>query len=62
MRRSKWLLISSAVLTATLFQGGCLTSFWQGFAGGFPAGNRWLSIAVDAANGIILSQYANPGS
>jgi hypothetical protein len=39
---------------ATLFQNGCLNSFWQGlFTTGFPGGSgqqRILSIALDVLN------------
>ncbi len=45
----KWLTLGAMAFGgATLFQNGCLGSFWQGlFNSGFPAENRVLNVALD---------------
>ncbi|MGE0481979.1 MAG: hypothetical protein AB7Q17_16075 [Phycisphaerae bacterium] len=51
MKKSKLMMLSALVAGATLFQNGCLGSFWDGFFnGGWPNGNRWLNIAIDVLN------------
>lgn len=56
MRRIRWAALTA--LTAAgglLFQSGCLSAFWQGFAGkGFPTDNRWINLALDIANEVML--------
>jgi hypothetical protein len=50
--RFAWLtLLASGSL---LLQGSCLGSFWQGVTRGFPAGNRWLNVAIDVAHEVLL--------
>ncbi|TWT45527.1 hypothetical protein RAS1_19530 [Phycisphaerae bacterium RAS1] len=45
----KWMAMSALLFGgATLFQGGCLGSFFDGFFnGGFPNQPRWLNIGLD---------------
>lgn len=51
MKRVKLITLSALLAAgAFLFQGGCLTAFWQGLTQGFPGGNRWLNLAVDVAH------------
>lgn len=51
MKRAKWTALSALLATGMLFQNGCLSAFWQGFATkGWPTDNRWLNLAIDILN------------
>lgn len=53
-KSTKWLVLA-ALSAGTLFQlNGCLGGFWDGFANGWPNGNMWLELGLDAANEIIF--------
>ena len=55
MYKSKWLTLGAMLTSgAVLLQNGCLGAFWQGMSSGWPADNKWLSIAVDVANEIVF--------
>ncbi len=55
MKRTKWTALAMLTGGAMLLANGCLGAFWQGFATeGFPGNNRWLNIAFDVVNEIVL--------
>jgi len=51
MKKKIFALTAMLMTGASLFQVGCLNSFWKGFFNeGWPSNNRWLNIAVDILN------------
>lgn len=47
IRRGKLMLLGALAASGSFLLAGCLGSFWEGFAVGWPANNRWLNIALD---------------
>ena len=55
MKRSKWAALMLLASGALVFQGACLSAFWQGLSQtGFPTDNRWLNLAFDVASQVAL--------
>lgn len=50
LKKAKFAFLA-ALATGTLFQSGCLGSFWNGFFNdGWPTNNRWINVAIDILN------------
>lgn len=53
-KKSKWVTLALLAGGAVVFE-GCLGAFWNGLWNtGWPAGNKWLNLAIDIVNESVL--------
>ncbi len=52
--KTKRLVLTALAVSSGTFLTGCLGALWQGWSAGWPAGNRWLNLALDIAKEVTI--------